>query len=292
MDQPRVPFAFTGLSARRCGRENALWSAYGLERAGDMLGAVSGPLLATLLLWCGIQFRSVILWTLVPGVAAAACLFFLTRERSTSSAASPEPDGRKVRSRFPKMFWLFLVGVLLFGLGDFSRTFLIWLAARTLGETASAPGTLSIAALLYALHNLVSAAAAYPVGWLGDRRSKLPVLVAGYGLGVLTNGVLALYWTSLPSLTIAIVLSGVYIAIEETLEKAVAAEWLPRDLRSLGFGILACTNAVGDMASSLYVGLLLQQGASEYAFGIAVVAGTAGVVWMAGMVFSLRLPRG
>jgi len=264
--------------------------AYGLERAGDMLGAVSGPLLATLLVWCGIQFRTVILWTFVPGVAAAAFLFFLTRERSTTTAASPESDEPKVRRRFPKIFWLFLVGVLLFGLGDFSRTFLIWLAARPLGETASAPGTLSIAALLYALHNLVSAAAAYPVGWLGDRRSKLPVLIAGYGLGVLTNLLLALYWTSLAWLTIAIIFSGIYIAIEETLEKAVAAEWLPRELRSLGFGILACTNAVGDMASSLYVGLLLQRGASEYAFGIAVAAGAVGVVWMLGLILSQRLP--
>jgi len=78
----------------------------------------------------------------------------------------------------------------------------------------------------------------------------------------------------------AILLSGVYIAVQETLGKAVAAELLPRERRSLGFGILACANAVGDMASSLYVGYLLQAGQSALAFGIAAAFGLSGVAWM------------
>jgi MFS family permease len=83
--------------------------------------------------------------------------------------------------------------------------------------------------------------------------------------------------------------SGIYISVEETLEKAVAAELLPRELRSLGFGILACANAVGDMASSLYVGLLLQQGQARWAFGLAAGLGFIGVVWMLGIRKSRRL---
>ena len=46
--------------------------------------------------------------------------------------------------------------------------------------------------------------------------------------------------------------------IEETLEKAVAAELLPRELCGLGFGFLACANAAGAMAPSLYVGYWLE----------------------------------
>lgn len=54
------------------------------------------------------------------------------------------------------------------------------------------------------------------------------------------------------------VFSGTSIAIQGTLEKDVAAELLPRELCSLGVGFLACANAAGDMASSLYVGYLLE----------------------------------
>jgi MFS family permease len=256
--------------------------AYGLERAGDMLGAVIGPLLAFLLLWSGVEFRTIILWTIIPGLLAAGAFFFFTKDKTappipkTSDNATPA-----IKPPFPKVFWLFLIGVFLFGLGDFSRTFIVWLAARSVGEDGNiVAGTLSLAVLLYMMHNLVSAAAAYPVGHVGDRRAKLPVLVIGYGVGVGTNLMLAFLSGSLGWLVVAIILSGVYIAIEETLEKAVAAELLPRERRSLGFGILACGNAVGDMVSSLYIGLLLEAGYTTLAFGIAAGLGAVGVCWM------------
>lgn len=264
--------------------------AYGFERAGDMLGAVAGPLVATLLIWLAIDFRTVILWTGVPGVVAAGAMFFMTQGSEHDPGPAASSSVRARRPPFPRAFLFFLVGVLLFGLGDFSRTFLIWLAAHALGEDGSrAGGTLSIAALLYTTHNLVAAASAFPVGRLGDRGSRREVLVAGYGLGVLTNVLLALYGGTLGGVVVAIVLSGIYISIEETLEKAVAAELLPRELRSLGFGILACANAVGDMLSSLYVGFLLQQEHIRLAFGLAASLGAAGVVWMVVVRRHIRL---
>jgi MFS family permease len=257
--------------------------AYGLERAGDMLGAVAGPLVATFLVWAGVEFRAVILWTIVPGLLAAGSMFFLTQEREGPIAHSPDDANQpQKRPPVPRVFWLFLVGVLLFGLGDFSRTFLIWLAAKGLGEGADhAAGTVSVALLLYTMHNLVSAGAAYPIGRMGDHGSKLRILLWGYGLGVGTNVLLALFSGSLAWLVAVVILSGTYIAVEETLEKAVAAEMLPRELRSLGFGILACANAVGDMASSLYVGFLLEAQRPGWAFGIAAGVGAFGVLWMA-----------
>jgi MFS family permease len=256
--------------------------AYGLERAGDMLGAVAGPLVATFLIWGGVAFGNVLLWSFVPGVLAAAAFFFLTREREpTPVEPRAEAAAPPLRPRFPRVFWLFLAGVFLFGLGDFSRTFLIWLAAHAVGEDPSrAAGTLSLAVLLYALHNLVSAVAAYTIGARADRTSRRKMLVAGYALGVITNGLLALVFGSLGWLVVAIVLSGVYIAAEETLEKATVAEMLPRELRSLGFGILACANAFGDMASSLWVGFLLEVGRPEWAFGGAAFVGALGVGWL------------
>jgi MFS family permease len=262
--------------------------AYGLERSGDMLGAVVGPLLAALLVWAGIEFQTVILWTLVPGLLATASIWFLTREREPSTQTDSASASAEPKTPFPQMFWLFLIGVFFFGLGDFSRTFLILLAGQSLGEGGSMPsGTVSMAVLLYSLHNLVSAVAAYPAGHLGDRFSKVRVLVVGYALGVGTNFLLAVLGGSLTWLVVAIVLSGLYIAIEETLEKAVIAEWLPRERRSLGLGILACVNAVGDMVSSLYIGGLLQVGRPGLAFGLAGSLGAFGTLWL--LVLALKL---
>src|SRR4051812_24059689 len=119
--------------------------AYGLERAGDMLGAVIGPLAAVGLIWAGVAYRSVILWALVPGLAAVAAVLFLVGERVPAEGPNPAPSAAAPRPSLPRPFWLMLVGVLLFGLGDFSRSFLIWIAARSLGEEGKgAPGTLSV----------------------------------------------------------------------------------------------------------------------------------------------------
>lgn len=256
--------------------------AYGLERAGDMLGAVAGPLIAMLLVWGGIEFRTVILWTLLPGLLAAASILFLAKDRPAASVLPSDAalflPGLRA---FPRRFWLFLVGVFLFGLGDFSRTFLVFLGAQQFGETGfHTGGALSAAILLYTIHNLISALVAYPIGHRADRGSKLTILLWGYGLGVVTHLLLAFVGASVGGLLVAVMCSGVYIAVEETLEKAVAAEVLPRDLRSLGFGLLACANAVGDMVSSLYVGYFLDSHQAGTAFGIAAACGGIGLLWL------------
>jgi MFS family permease len=263
--------------------------AYGFERSADMIGAVVGPLLAALLVASGASLRAVILWSIGPSALSVASALLLTRDRAAPAGApAPAPAADAAagpRAPFPRAYWLFVGGVLLFGLGDFSRTFLIVLAARALGE--SGPGAvLTTAVLLYAGHNLVSALAAYPAGKLGDAGSKPKVLVAGYALGVVTNVTLALSTAgaSLPWLVVAIVLSGVYIAIEETLEKAVVAQLLPREQRSLGLGVLASANALGDLGSSLAVGLLLAADRPVLAFLLPAAVGGLGVLWMAGLV--------
>ena len=255
--------------------------AYGMERSADMLGAVAGPLVAVALVAGGVSFRNVILLSIAPSMISVASIFGMTRDRKVSAARTAKGAARP---RLPAKYWAFLGGVFLFGLGDFSRTFLILLASRDLGEKSHAGATLSIAVLLYAAHNAVSAVVAYPVGRLGDRSSKMRILVAGYLLGVVTNAMLALLGSSLTWLVTAILISGAYIAIEETLEKAVVAETLPRELRSLGFGILAAANAVGDMGSSVYVGIMLDRGQSRLAFALPALVGLLGVSWMAALV--------
>lgn len=261
--------------------------AYGLERAADMLGALVGPLLAILCVWIGLSAREIIAWTIVPALVPVLAIWFLTHDRRSEARARTAPS----RAPLPREFKQFLGGVVLFGLGDFSRTFLILLVARALGESGqSTPATLSIAVLFYVLHNGVSALAAYPIGKLGDRVSRPHLLCAGYGLGVVTNVVLAFGSHSIAWLVVAVVLSGVYIAAEETLEKATGAELLPREARSLGLGILGTANAVGDMISSVGVGLLIEAGSPGLGFGLAAGVGALGTVWM--IAFARRTSKG
>jgi hypothetical protein len=273
--------------------------AYGLERAGDMLGAVVGPLVAALLVFFHVDLWKIILWGFVPGMFAVGSMMFLAQEKVEPTVHSSEgtPHESKTltdKPRFPRKFWLILVGVMIFGMGDFSRTFLVLLAGdalwidNSLADAHASTGLLWLPMVLYAMHNAVSALAAYPAGHLGDRRAKLPVLVGGYVLGVLTNLLLAFGSGSIFWLVPIFMLSGTYIAVEETLEKATIADLIPRELRSLGLGILACGNAAGDMASSIYVGYFVQAGQPQIAFGLAAAFGAIGVLWMLGVIRGQR----
>jgi MFS family permease len=252
--------------------------AYGVERSADMFGAVTGSLLAIVLFGSGVPVGIVILVSLIPSSLAAISFASMTRDRHAGGGdGKPRPESRKL----PALYWRVLAGVFVFGIGDFSRTFLIVLAASAFGEHNAAKTAMSIAMLLYVGHNVVSGVVALPVGRLADRRSKLSILLAGFMLGAATNAMLAFGVDSTAIVVGAIALSGVYIAIQETVEKAVVAELLPREVRSLGLGVLAATNAVGDVVSSVYVGFMLDAGHPIAAFGAPAIAGVVATIWLA-----------
>lgn len=271
--------------------------AYGFERSADMIGAVIGPLTAAGLVALGAGMREVILWSIIPSLVSVLAIALFTRDRDEPAPVASAPAEASAapaqREPLPRRFWLFCAGVLLFGLGDFSRTFLIFLAsgiaagsaaASSSGHALGAGGVLTIAVLLYAGHNFISALAAYPIGRFADARGKPRLLIAGYALGVATNFLLAFTYGSLAWLAFAIALSGIYIAVEETLEKAVVVELLPRHQRSLGLGILASANALGDLGSSVWVGLMLSANRTTLAFAAPACVGALGVLWMIAMV--------
>ena len=262
--------------------------AFGLERAGDMIGAVVGPLLALSLLAAGIAFRSVLVIAVVPGLLAAACVAWLVRERPH------EPDeARRARLRpaMPDGYWPLVGAVLLFGLGDFSRSFLILAVAKAAPAADDGKALLfGLPVLLYAFHNGVSAVASFPSGHLADRFGRRRVLAGGYLLGLGVNLTLSVGSRSILAVGAAFLLSGVAVAVEETVEKACVAELLPRESRTYGLGILATANAVGDMVSSLSVGILWDRMGAGVAFGSAAACSALGLVLLMAIARRRGLP--
>lgn len=251
--------------------------AYGLERAGDMAGAVIGPLAAVILLALGTAVPRIFLWTLLPGFGAALAVLLLVRERPPATASLRQ---RPLRPSLPPRYWAFLGAVLLFGMGDFSRTFLIFEAAGRLPASAT-PTLLSVPVLLYVGHNLASGLATVPAGVLADRWSYGRTLLLGYGLGCAFNLGFAFLPGGILWLVPLFALSGVYIAIEETVEKATAARMIPEAARSYALGMLATANAVGDLVSSLVTGLLLDRLGRAWAYGTAGAFSAAGFLALA-----------
>jgi MFS family permease len=185
----------------------------------------------------------------------------------------------------PSAFRRFLLAVGIFGAGDFSRTLLI-LWALGVGVRITGSGQLTLQVLLYAAYNVVGAASAYLFGGWSDRIGRRPLLLFGYALAGLVSVLIALDWRSMPLLLAVFLGSGVFIGIEETLERATAADLLPEGSRAFGFGALATVNGIGDLVSSTMVGFLWQTAGATVAFGTAAVLSIAGTLLLRSVAFS------
>jgi MFS family permease len=257
--------------------------AFGLERLMDTLGAILGPLSALWILHAtNHSYRKVFLWTLLPGMISVACLWLLVRER---------PIEVKQKKSFlvglrtlPSEFRRFLIGVGIFGAGDFSHTLLILYATKMLAAEYGMAKATSFAVILYTVHNIFYAGSAYLSGWLSDHLPhRRTVLAAGYSLAVLTALLLSTGTHSQWLLGIIFVLAGLYIGTEEALEDSVAAEIVPREQHGMAFGTMAAVNAVGDFLSSLMVGALWA------AFGVGAAFLVSAILFAVGATLVLRL---
>jgi len=264
---------------------SAYGRAFGLERLMDTVGAIAGPLTALWLLKVtNHNYRSVFLWTLLPGMVAVASFWLLVRERPI--------EARKKQSflsglrALPTAFRHFLLGVGVFGSGDFSHTLLILYATRMLSAAHGAARAASLAVALYTVHNVFYAGSAYGSGWISDHvpHRKL-ILATGYALAGVTAVLLTFSPHSLWPLVLIFILAGLYVGTEEALEDSLAAELLPREQHGMAFGTLAAVNAVGDFLSSLIVGFLWSAVSVRAAFSFSAV------LFFLGAAIVLRLRR-
>ena len=259
--------------------------AFGLERLMDTIGAIAGPLTALWLLEkTGHNYQKVFLWTLLPGLIAVGAFWLLVRERPIAS--KPKRSFLTGVRDLPASFRRFLLGIGVFGAGDFSHSLLILYASRMLAPEFGLARAASIAVALYTVHNLFSAGSAYGSGWLSDHvPQRKIVLASGYFAAGITAILLCTSTHSLWVLGVIFVLGGLYFGVVDALEDTVAAELVPKEQHGMAFGTLAAVNAVGDFLSSLLVGFLWSAVSVQAAFA------TSAVLFFAGAILILRLRR-
>jgi MFS family permease len=256
-----------------------------LERAGDNLGAVVGPLLAAgLVAWLGI--RPAIWFALIPGVLAAVAITVAARRaRRLHIPAVHE----RLRMNFTALrsagLLRPLVPVVLFECGNVATTMLILRSTQLLqvdGRGAAAAASLAI--LIYAAHNASAAVIAYLGGQWIDRAGPRVVFAVGALLYVFAYAGFA--WGLSPwwFLLIAFSVAGAGIGLAETAESTLVARMLPDRLRGSGFGVIGAVQAGGNLVGTVVVGILYT-----------AVSPTAGFIyaaaWMALSVFTAAMLR-
>jgi len=288
--------AWTGRGARGPPRDalladsvspEATGKAFGFHRTMDTLGAIIGPALALFFLTF-LNYRQIIAISAIPGLAALLIVLFFIRE----VRRKPSPDtlivsahgGPVVKDKgfvtsiktLPRSFKLFLVGVGVFGLGNFANSLFTLRAQQVLAPKVGSLEASAIAVGLYTLLNVAYAASSFPIGALSDKVGRRRILAIGYFVSAVTCLGTALLTADFWFLVPIFLLAGFFTAITDTIEGTAAADLLPTESRGTGFGVLQTVNGIGDFASSAVVGVLWALISPLMAFTYAAILSAAG----------------
>lgn len=230
--------------------------AFGLEGAGDNLGAFLGPLITVLLLTTfQMKIRWIFLLALVPGLIAFL-MVLPVKEKSTAREAR-EKFTVNPRS-FPGAYWKFLLVTAVFGIGNSSNAFLIL-------HTQDIGASLQATIFIYAGYNLVAALISYPAGFLADRLGRKFVLASAYlvyfvcylGFGLSRNiGLIALLF----------VFYGLYQGIFRATGKALASDFVDNELRASAIGWYSATVGLLQLVASIIAGELWDHAGHQSVF--------------------------
>jgi MFS family permease len=259
--------------------------AIGLERAGDNLGAILGPVLASVLVGV-LGVRNAILLSFIPGLLAAVAISVAVRQARASlgNAVGRRTLSLNLRALRRAGMVRLMVPVACFELGNLATTLLILRATDLLtGAGWAADRAASVAILLYAGHNAAAALSSLLAGWLADLRSPrltfalgAACYVAGYLLFAVDGG----FAVALGGF----VLAGIGIGLAETAETALVVRQLPAELRSNALGVLGLTQSAGDIGATVAAGVLWSVFAPQVAFGYATA-------WMLAALLAVRFLR-
>src|SRR5580658_2700072 len=235
-----------------------LGSAYGLIQSMDSAGAIAGPLVALILLG-RFGIRSVFWAAAVPGALCVLVALLGIQEkrravpRGQPRAAVPtlqmlEPDAasRGERIALPASFYLVLLAVTLFSLGNSSDMFLV-LRAQNVGIRVA------LAPLLGLVFNITYTLASWPAGWFSDHVSRRLIGSVGYVFFAVVYFVFGRAPSTL-AIWIAMAVYGFYYALTQPVLKALVVESVGEQVRGRALGVYAFVTSLATLAASLITG--------------------------------------
>jgi MFS family permease len=235
---------------------------YGFHQAMDNLGAVVGPVLATvfLLAYPG-RYRTLFALTIIPG-AISVLLILLIPERNTAgpkAGAILEP-ATTAGEHLPSRFTRFMIVLGLFSLGNSSDAFLLLRLTNAAGDARFVP-------LMWAGIHVVKSAVSLVAGGWSDRIGRRAVITAGWIVYAIVYAGFA-FSRSLTALLAWFLIYGFYFGFTEGTEKAFVADLAPASRRGSAFGIYNSVKGLGALAASIVFGLLWTAYGASVAFGV------------------------
>lgn len=232
--------------------------SFGFHRALDTAGAVIGLAAAALIVFLSQKgalalarptFQRLVIVATIPGFLAVLLLALGVREIPPRREGAGEPPRLTLRG-WDRRFYVFLLAVILFTLGNSADAFLV-LRAQTLGIAAA------WVALLLVVQNVTYTIVATPAGALSDRWGR-------YRLILLAWGIYALVYLGFATATagwhvwVLFAVYGVYYGIGEGVSKALVADLVSPEKWGTAYGLYNAAVGLTALPASVIAGILWQ----------------------------------
>ena len=244
-------------------------ASFGLRQALDTVGAFAGPVIAIVAMGLMANDMRAVFWiAVIPALASMVILLAFVNEPDRRADAGPTrvPIRLADIKTLSSAYWAVVTVGAILTLARFSEAFLVLRASGTGLAIMFVP-------LVLVVMNVAYAASAYPAGVWSDRAGRRVVLLAGVGVLVLADVVLAIAST-IWIVMVGVFLWGLHMGLTQGLLATMVTDTAPATLRGTAFGAFNLVSGVAMLAASVLAGLLWDR------FG---ATGT----FMAGAVFSL-----
>lgn len=230
--------------------------SFGIQKAMDNSGAILGPLVAfAVLYFIPGNYRLIFILAGIPSILGILVIIFGIKE----AGKKPETLLQKFRFKdFPKKYYLFLLIVFIFTLGN-STDALLLVKANEIGvKVAYIP-------LVYLIISIVSVLLSVPVGSLSDKIGKEKILLFGYliyatvyfGFGISGN---------ITTIVILFALYGVYSASTDGIQKAFISDMIDGNKQGTAMGIYNGLLGITLLPASIIAGVLYDKVNSSLPF--------------------------
>ncbi|MGD0192160.1 MAG: MFS transporter [Rhizomicrobium sp.] len=240
----RNPAANTMMS--RAGEHIGQGWAFGLHEAMDQTGALSGPLIAALVLALHHDYRLAFLWLGVPAALTILSVLTVRLQFPYASHVSSKPADHDAPD-LSRAFWFYAAAAMLvaFGFADFSLI--------AFHFTQSALFSQAVVPILYAGAMATSGLGSLVFGRWFDARG-MSVLVPAVLIGA-TAAPLA-FLGAAPFALVGALAWGLSIGIQDAIMNAGVARMVPQHARARAYGIFTALYGVAWFLGSAAMGLL------------------------------------
>ena len=226
--------------------KNETGKNFGFHKAMDNSGAILGPLIAFLLLsFFPLNYTNIFLFATIPAILGVVTIAIFIKEAKLDKNDNQPKFHLK---QLPKKFYLFLIIIFVFTLGNSADALLLVKTTETGIDKAYIP-------FVYMIFNIVSVILAIPIGKLSDKIGREKLIILGFFIYAIVYYLFGRF-NSISIFIALFVAYGAYSGLTDGSQKAMISDIVTKDLRGTGFGIYHAVLGITLLPASLIAGLL------------------------------------